>query len=167
MDLCHLKSSKNLFLFSFQAYHCSATPLKSSGKARNKKRAWRQRNRRPSKRTTYTGPPGKAEPGPAEMTEQQTRASLVASATGQWQAQNSFACFAVSSCREVSFPDQFFVLSQSFSNFHEPWPPKFIWQILDMSWHLDYAISRQSYLVKASARGPQGGVEGPVWETLS
>jgi len=30
-----------------------------------------------------------------------------------------------------------------------------------MSWHLGYAISRQSYLVKASARGPQGGKRAP------
>ena len=45
---------------------------------------------------------------------------------------------------------------QWFSNFHEPWPTsKFNWQILNISSHLGYAISRQSYLAKASARGPQ------------
>jgi len=46
-------------------------------------------------------------------------------------------------------------LDQWLSNSHEPWPPsKFNWRILNMSWHLGYAISRQ-----------RGG-EGPVWETL-
>ena len=34
-------------------------------------------------------------------------------------------------------------------------PSEFNWRILNISWHLDYAISRQSYLVKASVRGPQ------------
>ena len=58
-------------------------------------------------------------------------------------------------------------LWQWFSNFREAWPSsKFNWRILNTPWHLDYAISRQSYLVKASARGPQGGGEGRVWETL-
>jgi len=42
---------------------------------------------------------------------------------------------------------------------------------LTISWHLGYAISRQSYVVKASARDPQKTAppreaEGPVWETL-
>jgi len=45
---------------------------------------------------------------------------------------------------------------------------KGLWRILNTSWHLDYAISRQSCLVKASARGtqrtapwPQGGPMAP------
>ena len=44
---------------------------------------------------------------------------------------------------------------ECFSNFHEPWPSKFNWRILNISWHLSYAISRKSYLVKAPARGAQ------------
>jgi len=42
-----------------------------------------------------------------------------------------------------------------------------------LTWHLGYAVSRQSYLVKASDCGPQKtapwaprGGEGPVWENL-
>ena len=47
-------------------------------------------------------------------------------------------------------------LVQWFSNFHEPWlPSKFNLRILNRSFHLGYAISRQNYLVKASARGLQ------------
>ena len=65
-------------------------------------------------------------------------------------------------------------LFQWSSNFREPWlPSKFYCRILNISWHLGYAISRQSYLVKASSRAPQRiaplapkGGEGPVWETL-
>ena len=53
-------------------------------------------------------------------------------------------------------------LSLRFSNFHEAWPPsKFNSRILNTSWHLGYAISRQSYPVKASTRGPQGGPRAP------
>ena len=42
-------------------------------------------------------------------------------------------------------------LDQWFSNFHEPWP---IQKVPNISWHLGYAISLQSYLVEVSARGP-------------
>ena len=50
-----------------------------------------------------------------------------------------------------------YTLNQWFSNFHELWSPsKF-----NISWHLGYTISRQSYLVKASARGPQGRLRTP------
>jgi len=33
----------------------------------------------------------------------------------------------------------------------------FNWRMLNISWHLGNAISRQSYLVKASAHGPKRG----------
>jgi len=46
-------------------------------------------------------------------------------------------------------------------------PFKFNWRILNISRHMGYAISRQSYLVKASARGPHGGPRVPFEKTWS
>jgi len=42
-------------------------------------------------------------------------------------------------------------------------PKKFNWRILKISWHLRYAISRQSYLVKGSFHGPQRTAPYPQW----
>ena len=54
------------------------------------------------------------------------------------------------------------------NNHLRPKPDKIVGQIESgltdvccISWHLGYAISRQSYLVKASARGPKGGPMAP------
>jgi len=53
-------------------------------------------------------------------------------------------------------------LEQWFSNFYEPWTPvKDSQHVCNISWHLGYAISRQSFLAKASARGPSEPLRGP------
>ena len=77
---------------------------------------------------------------------------------------------SVKACGNGLEVEEDWTLEQWFSNFHEPWfPSKFNWRILNISRHLGYAISRQSFLAKASVRGPQRtalrpprGAEGPV-----
>jgi len=57
-------------------------------------------------------------------------------------------------------------LSQWFSSFHGLWPPSKDCQHLWSPIHQQgFAISRQSYSVKATARGPQGGW-GPRFRNL-